>query len=118
MIKHLEMSRVDWENEANLAVTICNREGLIVYMNERSKRTFCKPGEETLVGKNLFDCHSDSSITTIRKLMEKKESNTYTMEIRGTKKLIHQIPWLQNGECVGMVELSIELPNNMPHHVR
>ena len=112
------LSTFDWEQEANMAVTICDKEGTIVFMNEKSKETFLKPEERTLVGKNLFKCHNEESKKKIKELMKNPKSNTYTMEAKGTKKLIHQLPWMKNGECIGMVELSIILPKDMPHHAR
>ncbi len=36
----------------------------------------------------------------------------------GVKKLIYQTPWIENGEFRGLVELSLEIPFEMPHFVR
>ena len=36
----------------------------------------------------------------------------------GVKKLIYQTPWYENGEFRGLVELSMEIPFEMPHYVR
>ena len=44
----------EWANEMNCAVTVCDTEGVILYMNEKACRTFAKHG--SLIGKNLFDC--------------------------------------------------------------
>ena len=46
----------EWANEMNCAVTVCDTEGVILYMNEKACRTFAKHGN--LIGKNLFDCHN------------------------------------------------------------
>ena len=43
----------EWANEMNCAVTVCDTEGVILYMNEKACRTFAKHG--SLIGKNLFD---------------------------------------------------------------
>jgi len=32
--------------------------------------------------------------------------------------LIYQSPWYQNGEFAGLVEISLEIPEQMPHFVR
>jgi hypothetical protein len=36
----------------------------------------------------------------------------------GKKKLIYQSSWFQNGEFAGYIELSMEIPMEMPHYVR
>jgi hypothetical protein len=52
------------------------------------------------------------------------ESNSYTISKNGVKKLIHQTPWYKigkdgNGKTIGgLVEVSIVLPDEMPHFVR
>jgi len=32
--------------------------------------------------------------------------------------VIYQAPWFEAGVCAGLVELSLEVPVNMPHFVR
>ena len=54
----------EWANEMNCAVTVCDTEGVILYMNEKACRTFAKHGN--LIGKNLFDCHNPQSQDKIR----------------------------------------------------
>ncbi len=100
------------------AITICNLKGEIVYMNSKSQEVFAKWGGGNLVGKSLFSCHLPSSIATIKRLMKEGKSNTYTIEKGGIRKLIHQTPWYDDGKVTGMVELSIVLPDDMPHHKR
>ena len=34
------------------------------------------------------------------------------------KKIIYQTPWKKEGEVAGLIEISIELPENLPHYVR
>jgi len=93
-------------------------DGMIIYMNEKSKKTFEKWGGEALMGKSLFECHGSHSAEKIRELLSTARSNTYTIEKNGTKKLIHQSPWFQNGSIAGLIEISIELPKEMPHFIR
>lgn len=42
---------MDYFKEVNLAVTICDKEGKILEMNDKSRKTFLKPGQEDLIGK-------------------------------------------------------------------
>jgi hypothetical protein len=51
-------------------------------------------------------------------MLSQGETNAYTIEKRGVRKLIYQTPWYENGEVAGLVEYSIVLPENMPHKVR
>lgn len=112
------MTKIDWSNEIPVAVTVCDVEGTILYMNEKSKSTFPQDGGESLIGKNLFDCHSVPSQIKIKELMESESSNIYTIDKKGKKKMIIQTPWFTNGGIQGLVEFSVELPANMPHFNR
>jgi PAS domain S-box-containing protein len=106
-----------WEQFAG-AVTVCDREGVILYMNQKAVKTFAKYGGAELVGRNLLDCHPEPARTKLRELMAGQQTNVYTIEKAGVKKLIHQSPWYQDGAYAGLVELSLEIPDQMPHHVR
>lgn len=111
----MEINIPDWAKGLNCAVTVCDRQGIIVYMNDKSMATF---GGKSLVGQSMLGCHSPRSQEIIYRLIDKGESNCYTIEKQGVKKLIYQTPWYNNGELSGLVELSIVLPDQMPHYVR
>lgn len=103
----------------NAAVTVCDREGTILYMNGKSVKTFAKYGGKELIGQNLTACHPGRATDKVNEMIRNGTSNSYTIEKLGVKKLIHQTPWyLENGEVGGLVEFSIELPAEMPHFVR
>lgn len=85
----------EWANEMNCAVTVCDTEGVILYMNEKACRTFAKHGN--LIGKNLFDCHNPQSQDKIRELLETGGVNAYTIEKNGIRKMIYQTAWKQDG---------------------
>lgn len=106
----------DWAKELNCAVTVCDTEGVILYMNEKSKATFSGRGE--LIGKNLKDCHKPESWDHIQRMIATGESNSYTISKNGQKKLIYQTPWYKEGAVAGLVELSIVVPEEMPHFIR
>ena len=77
----------EWANEMNCAVTVCDTEGVILYMNEKACCTFAKHGN--LIGKNLFDCHNPQSQDKIRELLETGGVNAYTIEKNGVRKMIY-----------------------------
>ena len=108
----------NWQKEFNAAITVCDLNGKIIDMNDKSAITFNDDGGYELIGKNLHDCHSQNSSDTINKLISERRSNVYTIEKNGIKKLIYQSPWFENGELKGLVELSLEIPFEIPHHIR
>lgn len=54
----------------------------------------------------------------LRHLLETHEKSFYTIEKMGVKKMICQVPWFKDGVFGGYVELSIEIPFEMPHYIR
>ena len=112
------METPDWTKEFPGAITVCDAEGRIVAMNDRSAQTFAGNGGAGLIGTNVLDCHPEPSRTKVRGLLESGGTNVYTIEKRGQKKLIFQAPWHRDGAFAGLVELSIEIPWDMPHFNR
>ena len=107
----------DWSKDIDCAITVCDNEGTVLYMNERSSATFNKDGE-TMIGKSMIPCHSEKSQEKIREMLANNTNNCYTIEKNGKKKLIFQTPWRENNKVKGLVEISIVLPNDMPHYKR
>lgn len=105
-----------WAHELPIAITVTNADANIIYMNDKSASTFEKYGN--IIGQSLYECHSPASGVIIRKLLREGGTNTYTIEKNGTRKLIWQSAWFTGGEISGLVEISIVLPQNMPHHIR
>jgi len=112
------MSEHDWIKEFPAAVTVCDPAGVVLEMNDKAAKTFESDGGYALIGRNLLDCHPDPARIKVGKLLAEKEKNVYTIEKNGVKKLIYQSPWYKDGEYAGFVELSLEIPFEMPHFVR
>lgn len=112
------MSQHEWIREFPAAVTVCSADGIILEMNDKAARTFEKDGGDALIGKNLLDCHSDTSRGKVERLLAARQKNVYTIEKNGVKKLIFQSPWYKDGQYAGFVELSLEIPFEMEHFVR
>lgn len=108
---------MDYFKEVNLAVTICDKEGKILEMNDKSRKTFLKPGQEDLIGKNVLDCHPEPAHSLLADMLQNPRTNVYTIEKKGVKKLIYQTPWYVEGEFMGFMELSMEIPFEMKHRV-
>lgn len=112
----METNCNEWAEWAHCAVTVCDAEGTILYMNAKARETFAKHGD--LIGKNLFDCHSPASQAKIREMLATGGTNSYTIEKRGVRKMIYQTAWMKDGRVAGLVEISMVIPDEMPHYVR
>ena len=97
----------DYFEGADVAVTICAKDGTILDMNQKSRKTFLKPGQETILGQNV-----------LADMLANPHTHIYTVEKEGVKKLIYQCPWYEGEEYAGFMELSIVLPEFIPNRVR
>ena len=109
---------MNWSDGFIGAITVCDRKGIVVYMNERSKLQFAKSGDGDLLGKSLIECHPEPARSLLLKMLAEPMPNSYTIEKKGIRKMIHQTPWMENDEFKGVVEISFEIPMEMPHHIR
>ncbi len=108
---------IPYFDEADIAVTVCDKEGRIIEMNRQSIEVNQKPGQN-LIGCNVLDCPPAPARAMLQRMMEQQEKHVYTIEKNGRKKLIYQIPWYQEGEYMGFMELSMVIPFEMEHKVR
>ena len=51
-------------------------------------------------------------------MLKHPQTNVYTIEKNGVKKMIRQSPWYKDGVFSGVTEVSFEIPWEMAHHVR
>ena len=108
----------EWIREFPAAITVCDTHGVILAMNDKAAQTFEDEGGASRVGSNLMDCHNATSQIRIKEMLATGSKNVYTIEKHGKRKLIYQAPWFENGVCMGLVELSLEIPTEMPHFIR
>ena len=113
----LYSNMIPYFEEADIAVTICDKEGKIIEMNGQSREVNLKPGQD-LIGKNVLDCHPEPARSLLEHLMTHEEKHVYTITKGSRKKLIYQIPWYQEGAYAGFIELSMIIPEEMPHYIR
>jgi transcriptional regulator with PAS, ATPase and Fis domain len=105
---------INWARELPAAVTVCDRNGVILEMNDKAKSTL----SDDLVGRNVLDCHPEPARTRLAELLAAGRSNVYTIEKNGRRKLIYQSPWYRDGQFAGLLEISFELPATLPHFKR
>ncbi len=109
----------DWAKGFEGAVTVCGRDGTILSMNGAAAEVFASDGGAALVGKNILDCHPEPARSKLAAMMAERRTNVYTIRKNGRKKLIYQAPWFDAaGRYAGFVELSVVLPDPMPHFDR
>lgn len=112
------MPTVDWTTEAPMAITVTDAKGTILSMNDRAGEIFADDGGKALVGRDVMACHSEKSRQIIEDIMNTGNPHIYTIEKKGKRKMIVQMRWLNGGAPAGLVELSFELPAEVPHFVR
>ena len=112
------MVNPSWDREFPGGITVCDPEGIILEMNDCAAESYQDQGGRALIGTNMLDCHPEPARTKTQRLLETRQANVYTIEKGGVKKLIFQAPWSKGGKYAGFVELSLEIPFEIPHFVR
>ncbi len=112
------MKEHEWIKEFPAAVTVCDTDGIIIEMNDKSAKTHEADGGYELIGSDVLACHPEPARTKTERLLAAREKNVYTIEKNGVKKLIFQSPWYRNGKYAGFVEISLEISFVLEHFVR
>ncbi len=109
---------MDYYKELGIAITVCDKYGKIIDMNNKSRKTFLKDPDSSLIGESVLACHPEPARTLLADMLQHPRTNAYTIEKNGVKKMIYQTPWYVDGEYMGFMELSLEIPFEMKHMVR
>jgi len=112
------MDKHPWVQGIDAAITVCDRTGIILEMNDRAIQSFASDGGAALIGTNVLDCHPEPARSKLSRLMLAAQTNVYTIQKHGVKKLIYQAPWYQDGEYCGFIEISFAIPAEMLHFDR
>jgi hypothetical protein len=107
-----------WAQTFPGSITICDPTGIILEMNDKSAAGYAADGGKLLIGTNMLDCHPEPASTKVKQMLENQQLNIYTIEKHGVKKLIYQTPWFEDGQYRGFIELTLEIPFEMPHFIR
>jgi transcriptional regulator with PAS, ATPase and Fis domain len=110
--------RFEWLEGVPVAVTVTDAGGTIIAMNARSRESFAADGGGALIGSSVFDCHPEPARSLLESLFRERVENHYTIRKAGMRKIIHQIPWQKDGRFAGFVELSVPIPDELPHFDR
>lgn len=108
----------NWTEFAAIAITVTDSDGIITEMNPKSIATFESDGGAKLIGSDVLACHPEPSRTQLASMYKTQKPNHYTISKNGQKKIIHQLPLFKDGAFQGYVEISIPIPDHLPHFNR
>ncbi len=97
-------------NELPGSVTICDKDGVIVSLNEQAVKQYRAQGGLELIGRSVFDCHPEPARTKVRELMAAQRQNLYFSGKEGQRKIVFQSPWYLGEEYAGFLDITIDLP--------
>jgi hypothetical protein len=106
---------VDYFEEFPAAIEVCDRDGILLYINDRAEETVAGRDQ---IGTNILDCHLEPALSKFKQMLESGQANIYTIEKAGQRKLIYQAPWYVDGVYAGFIEMALPIPDHMPHFVR
>lgn len=112
------MEKVNWSKYFPASITVTDANGTIIEMNDASINSYTKDGGAALIGTNAIDCHKEPTLSKVKKLYAEHGLNVYTITKHGKKKLVYQASYFVEGKFSGIVEMSLPLPEEMPHFDR
>ena len=112
------MNEHRWADQFAGAITVCDERGVIVDMNDKAAATYQADGGRALIGTDLRACHPEHARAKLEALFVERKPNVYTIRKNGVRKLIYQSPWFRDGVYAGIVELSVQIPDDVPEFVR
>jgi hypothetical protein len=112
------MNEHRWADEFAGAIMVCDERGVIVDMNDKAADTYQADGGRALIGADLRACHPEGARAKVDALFAERKPNVYTIRKNGVRKLIYQSPWYRGGRFAGIVELSVQIPDDVPEFIR
>ena len=107
-----------WQEELPAAITVTDENGIIIEMNEKAAAVFQKSGGKQLIGKPIKDCHPEHTHGKIDQISRSEKANIYTIRKDGKRKMIYQSAYSRDGKFGGLVEISFEIPEEIPEFDR
>jgi len=111
-------NRLEWFEELPCSIIVCDKRYKILYMNDKAAKDHADDGGTGLVATDLMNSHPPDAQVKLRKVLTSGRPNVYTTEENRKKKLVYQCQWKKGGRVNGVVQLVVELPRDMPHHLR
>jgi transcriptional regulator with PAS, ATPase and Fis domain len=107
-----------WVKELPAEIMVCDSSGIILEMNAQAEVLFANDGGRGLLGTQVLACHPDPSRGKLETMLDKQTSNSYFNTENGEKRFFFQSPWYTTGQYAGFVEISFEVPEEIPHFAR
>jgi transcriptional regulator with PAS, ATPase and Fis domain len=107
----------NWYSEVDFPVTLCDKNGFIVAMNQASIKLFEPDGGASLIGKSLLNCHPEPAKSMLTKMLKTKTAHTYIDRTNMGSTLVHETPWYIDGKYMGFVEILINLSDSFQSQV-
>jgi hypothetical protein len=112
------MSNGDWVRELPAEVMVCDRDGIILEMNDQADSLFAADGGSSLLGANVLECHPDPARGKLELMLKDQTANAYFNTDPDGKRFFFQSPWYQDDHYAGFVEISFYVPEIIPHFIR
>lgn len=112
------MQKKCWQEELPAAITVTDENGIIIEMNEKAAAIFQNSGGKQLIGKPIKDCHPEHTHSKIDRIGQSDTANIYTIRKDGKRKMIYQSAYSCDGKFGGLVEISFEIPEEIPEFNR
>jgi len=97
------------------SITITDAKGIILEMNDKAAEFYRDGGGFDLIGKSAINCHEEPVRQTVQKMYNEPAMRIYTTRENGQKILVTHAPFYSDARFMGIVELVIDIPENMPH---
>lgn len=104
---------MEWFEHLPCALTVCDRDYKILYLNKAAAEVNAESGGKALIGRSLLDCHPQRARRMLRRVMASGKPHVFTTERRGVKKMVYEAHWQNDGEVGGMVEVYFRLPRKV-----
>lgn len=107
-----------WFKEFPGAIMVSSADGTITGMNDACAANYASSGGYDLLGEDAIACHKGPSLDKVKELYESQSLNVYTIQKNGKRKFIYQSPYFVDGKFAGLIEMSLPIPDEIPHHNR
>lgn len=107
-----------WVEELPVEITVCDANGMLIEMNARAELLFKDDGGGSLLGSDALACHPEPSRTKFAGMLAVQDCNVYLNTEKGENRFFFQSPWYKGGQFAGFVEISFEVPGEIPPLVK
>lgn len=100
---------MEFLKEADIIVSVCDKDGIITYLNDKARYYFQEPDMPELLGSDIMDCHPEPSKSRFKEMMTTHETQSIIKGEGDKKRVIHQTPFYNKGVFEGYIEIIIPL---------